>query len=131
MKLVSRMSTLYNILYLLAYIMYIVESNGKKSSRNTQKQKFNSLFIPAMPWSWIKKLQAPRGGATFMVAHYIWFQKGVKETKKSLVISSSGLNRFYKMDKRTFIRAPHELESLEMITVESQEGKSPKVTIKI
>jgi hypothetical protein len=33
------------------------------------------------------------------------------------------------MDKRTFIRALHELENLEMITVERQAGKSPRVTI--
>ena len=121
----------YNILYLLEYIMYIEESKGKKTKGSMSKEKLGSLFIPSMPWSWIQKLQAPKGGASFRVAHYIWFQKGVKGTTKNLVISSSGLNQFYKMDKRTFIRALQELESLEMINVERHAGKSPKVTIKI
>ena len=125
------MPTPYNILYLLEYIMYIEESKGKKTRKIIPKEKLDILFIPSMPWSWIQKLQAPKGGATFRVAHYIWFQKGVKGTKESLVISSSGLNNFYKIDKRTFIRALHELENLGMITVERQAGKSPKVTIKI
>jgi len=111
--------------------MYILESKGKNTGRNMPKEKLDSIFIPPMPWSWIQKLQAPKGGATFRVAHYIWFQKGVKGTTKDLVISSSGLNQFYKMDKRTFIRALHELESLGMITVERQVGKSPKITTKI
>ena len=60
----------------------------------------------------------------------IWFQKGVKKTPQNLVISSSGVNKFYKMDKRTLNRVLHELENLGMITVERQIGRSPRVTIK-
>ncbi len=111
--------------------MYIEEGKGKKIKGAISKEKLDRLFIPSMPWSWIQKLQAPKGGATFRIAHNIWFQKGVTGTTKNLVISSSGLNQFYKMDKRTFIRALHELESLGMINVERQAGKSPRVTIKI
>lgn len=82
-----------------------------------------------MPWDWISRIQAPIGGAAFRVALYIWFQKGVKQTSKDLVISSGKINDFYTMDKRTFSRALHELENLGMITVERHAGRSPKVTI--
>lgn len=93
------------------------------------QEKFNCAFISSIPWDWIAKIQAPIGGAAFRVALYIWFQKGVKGTSKNLTISSGKLNKFYKMDKRTFNRALHELESLEMIAVERQTGRSPRVTI--
>jgi hypothetical protein len=93
------------------------------------KEKLDSIFIPAIPWNWAQKLQAPKGGAALRLALYIWFQKGVKMTPKNLVISTSGINKFYKMDKRTFIRALQDLESLGMITVERLPGKSPRVTI--
>ncbi|SRR5674476_621578 len=92
-------------------------------------ETFNCSYISKIPWSWIQKIQSPIGGAAFRVALYIWFKKGVKKTPKNLVISSSGINDFYKMDKRTFSRALHELETLRMIYVERQPGKSPRVTI--
>jgi hypothetical protein len=94
-----------------------------------EKENFDCLFIPAIPFEWIEKIQAPIGGAAFRVALYIWFKKGVKKTTANLIISSSGINGFYKMDKRTFSRALHELEDLKMITVERSPGRSPKVSI--
>jgi len=93
------------------------------------KENFDCLFIPAIPFGWMEKIQVPTGGAAFRVALYIWFKKGVKKTTENLVISSGGVNRFYKMDKRTFSRALHELEDLKMISVERCSGKSPRVTI--
>jgi hypothetical protein len=93
------------------------------------KDNLECIYIYSISWKWIEKIQAPIGGAAFRVALYIWFQKGVKKTYKNLVISSSGINKFYKMDKRTFNRALHELESLGMVTVERQIGKSPKITV--
>jgi hypothetical protein len=93
------------------------------------KDILDSLFVSPMPWSWIGKIQAPIGGAAFRVAIYIWFKKGVIKSSKNLVISSSGINNFFKMDKRTFSRALHELEKLDMISVERHAGRSPKVSI--
>jgi hypothetical protein len=92
-------------------------------------ETFNCSYISKIPWSWIQKIQSPIGGAAFRVALYIWFQKGVKKTSRDLVISSGKMNDFYKMDKRTFSRALHELEDLKMIAIERQPGKSPRVTI--
>jgi DNA-binding transcriptional ArsR family regulator len=117
-------------LYFYWYIYSILEKSKDRKRRDKMpKEKFDSIYIPAMPWSWIQKIQAPKGGATFRVALYIWFQKGVKGTSRNLVISSSGLNQVFKIDKRTVSRALHDLESLGMITVERQAGKSPRVTI--
>lgn len=92
-------------------------------------KNLDCIFIPSIPWEWISKIQAPIGGAAFRVALYIWFRKGIKKTSKNLVISGSGINEFYKMDKRTISRALHELEDLKMITVERHAGRSPRVTI--
>lgn len=93
------------------------------------QEKINGNFIPAIPWEWIKKLQAPIGGYTFRVALYIWYQKGVKKSRKDLIISISGINNFFRIDRKAFNRAIHELESLGMIGVERHTGRSPRVTI--
>lgn len=93
------------------------------------KENLNSYYISKIPWEWIGKIQAPIGGAAFRVALYIWFQKCVKKSLKNLVISSSGINKFYKIDGRTFNRALHELEDLKMVEVERHIGRSPRVTI--
>jgi CRP-like cAMP-binding protein len=109
--------------------MYLGKPTAKNRRDNMPPQKLDSAFIPAIPWNWIQRLKPPIGGAAFRVALYIWFQKGVTRTSKNLVITSTGLNRFCKMDVRTFSRALHELEDVGMISVERQVGKSPRVTI--
>jgi len=68
---------------------------------------------------------------TFRVALYIWYQKGVKKSPKNLVISISGINNFFKIDRKTLNRALHELEKLKMIVVERHTGRNPKVTIEV
>jgi replication initiation and membrane attachment protein DnaB len=92
-------------------------------------KKLNGKYISKISWDWIGKLQPPIGGYVFRVALYVLFQKGVKGTSKDLIISSSGINKFYKMDKKAINKALHELEYLGLVTVERQIGRSPKVTI--
>lgn len=45
------------------------------------------------------------------------------------MISISGINNFFKIDRKTLNRALHELENFKMIVVERHTGRSPKVTI--
>lgn len=46
------------------------------------QEKINGNFIPAIPWEWIQRLQAPIGEYIFRVALYIWYQKCVKNRQK-------------------------------------------------
>ena len=55
--------------------------------------------------------------------------KMCKKSPKNLVISISGINNFFKIDRKTLNRALHELENFKMIVVERHTGRSPKVTI--
>ena len=64
------------------------------------------------------------------LALYIWYVKGLKQTKTDLVISSSAAKDIFGVNKRSFTRALHELVDLGMITTSIRErGKSPRVTV--
>jgi len=64
------------------------------------------------------------------LALYIWYVKGLKQTKIDLVISSSTANNIFGVNKRSFTRALKELVDLGMITTSIRErGKSPRVTV--
>lgn len=61
---------------------------------------------------------------------YIWYVKGLKQTKTDLVISSSTANDIFGVNKRSFTRALQKLVDLGMITTSIRErGKSPRVTV--
>lgn len=64
------------------------------------------------------------------LALYIWYIKGLKQTKTDLAISSSTAKDIFGVNKRSFTRALKELIDLGMIaTLIRERGKSPRVTV--
>ena len=97
----------------------------------TINKKFKHHFIPNTPLPWIQKALLLQGNVNAAkLALYIWYVKGLKQTKKDLVISSSKAKDTFGVNKRSFTRALHELVDLRMITTSTHErGKSPRVTV--
>jgi hypothetical protein len=97
----------------------------------TIKKKLKHHFIPNTPLPWIHKALLLRGNVNAAkLALYIWYIKGIKQTKTDLVISSSKAKDIFGVNKRSFTRALQELVNLEMITTSIRErGKSPRVTV--
>jgi len=97
----------------------------------TIKKKLKHHLIPSTPLPWIQKALLLRGNVNAMkLALYIWYLKGLKQTKTDLVVSSSTANNIFGVNKRSFTRAQQELVDLGMITTSIRErGKSPRVTV--
>jgi hypothetical protein len=97
----------------------------------TIKEKLKHHFIPHTPLPWIQKALMLQGNANAVkLALYIWYVKGLKQTKIDLVISSSTANNIFGVNKRSFTRALKELVDLGMIKTSIRErGKSPRVTV--
>jgi len=97
----------------------------------TIKKKLKYHFIPNTPLPWIQKALLLQGNVNAIkLALYIWYVKGLKQTKTDLVISSSTAKDIFGVNKRSFTRALHELVDLEMVTTSIRErGKSPRVTV--
>jgi len=97
----------------------------------TIKKKLKHHFIPSTPLPWIQKALLLQGNVNAMkLALYIWYLKGLKQTKTDLVVSSSTANNIFGVNKRSFTRAQQELVDLGMITTSIRErGKSPRVTV--
>ena len=97
----------------------------------TIKEKRKHHFIPNAPLPWIQKALLLQGNVNAAkLALYIWYVKGLKQTKTDLVISSSTANDIFGVNKRSFTRALQELVDLGMITTSIRErGKSPRVTV--
>src|SRR5208283_4492787 len=97
----------------------------------TTKAKLKRHFIPNTPLHWIQKALMLQGNVNATkLALYIWYVKGLKQTKTDLVISSSTAKDTFGVNKRSFTRALQELVDLGMITTSIRErGKSPRVTV--
>jgi len=97
----------------------------------TIKKKLKYHFIPNTPLPWIQKALMLQGNVNATkLALYIWYVKGLKQTKTDLVISSSTAKDTFGVNKRSFTRALKELVDLGMITTSIRErGKSPRVTV--
>ena len=81
------------------------------------KTKLKRHFIPSTPLSWIQKALMLQGNVNATkLALYIWYVKGLKQTKIDLVISSSKAKDIFGVNKRSFTRALQELVDLGMIT---------------
>jgi hypothetical protein len=95
------------------------------------KTKLKRHFIPNTPLPWIQKALMLQGNVNATkLALYIWYVKGLKQTKTDLVISSSTAKDICGVNKRSFTRALQELVDLGMITTSIRErGKSPRVTV--
>src|SRR5208337_1010162 len=95
------------------------------------KTKLKRHFIPNTPIPWIQKALMLQGNVNATkLALYIWYVKGLKQTKTDLVISSSTAHDIFGINKRSFTRALQKLVDLGMITTSLRErGKSPKVTV--
>jgi DNA-binding transcriptional ArsR family regulator len=97
----------------------------------TIKKKLKHHFIPNTPLTWIHKALLLQGNVNAAkLALYIWYVKGLKQTKTDLVISSSTASDIFGVNKRSFTRALKELVDLGMITTSIRErGKSPRVAV--
>ncbi len=95
------------------------------------KKKLKYHFVPNTPLSWIQNVLLLQGNINATkLALYIWYVKGLKQTKTDLVISSSTAKDIFGVNKRSFTRALQELVDLGMITTSIRErGKSPRVTV--
>lgn len=106
---------------------------GKRASKVPGKKakKFQGLFIPGVPLSWLQKaLLLPGRGSAVKLALLVWMEKSLQGTKTGLVISSTRAQEEFGINKRTFTRALQELESLGLIEItEKSLGKSPRVTV--
>ena len=97
----------------------------------TTKAKLKRHFIPNTPLPWIQKALLLQGNVNATkLALYIWYIKGLKQTKTDLVISSSKAKDNFGVNKRSFTRALQNLVDLGMVTTSIRErGKSPRVTV--
>jgi hypothetical protein len=97
----------------------------------TIKKKTQPSFYPNTPIPWIQKALLLQGNVNATkLALYIWYIKGLKQTKTDLVISSSTAKDIFGVNKRSFTRALQDLVGLGMITTSIRErGKSPRITV--
>ena len=80
----------------------------------TIKKKLKHHFIPNTPIPWIQKVLLLQSNVNATkLALYIWYVKGLKQTKTDLVISSSIAKDIFGVNKRSFTRALQEFSERE------------------
>jgi hypothetical protein len=81
-------------------------------------KKLKNHFSPSKPLPWLQKALMLQGNVnTAKLVLYIWYIKGLKQTKTDLVISSSKSKNIVGVKKRSFTRALKELVDMGTITI--------------
>ena len=105
-----------------------VTASHAKSARQISSQRYKGEFVAAIPLRWLQPACAA-SGKVLAVALAIWFQ--LKRCKgRSFKLTTSLLKRF-SVGRKASYAALTKLETLGLITVLRQTGKTPVITVKL